>query len=200
MESPWGAAIPAAHPSPVSVVRRRPATKCLAGRRRPDQPPAGGRERAPWASSASSLGSPLRPHEPARATRRATERERTGQHRTTRTGAGWPPDLDRAAPGGTRWTGEHGCRKTHNPSVASSPARLTRKHAGQRPCSERRPSSTRGCVPSVSRLGRWAVTRSSRLLEDLIRRGRRGARVSGACAPRDMRSRERSWLVVEATT
>jgi hypothetical protein len=62
----------------------------------------------------------------SRATRRATELERTGQHRTTRTALGRPPDLDRTAPDRTKWTGQHGGRKTHNPPLAgSSPARPT---------------------------------------------------------------------------
>jgi len=41
MESPWAAAIPAAHPSPVPVVRRTTRNQVTGRRRRPDQPPLG---------------------------------------------------------------------------------------------------------------------------------------------------------------
>jgi hypothetical protein len=52
--------------------------------------------------------------ERGRATRRATERERTRQHRTVRTPREKPAHLDRTALSRTRWTEQHGRRKTHN--------------------------------------------------------------------------------------
>jgi hypothetical protein len=52
-----------------------------------------------------------------RATRRATERERTGEHRTARTARGESLDMDWRALDGTRWAGQHERRKTHNPPL-----------------------------------------------------------------------------------
>jgi hypothetical protein len=53
-----------------------------------------------------------------RAPRRASERERTGQHRTARTASGEPPELDGTARGRTRRTWQDEGRKTQNPTGA----------------------------------------------------------------------------------
>jgi glucose-6-phosphate dehydrogenase-like protein len=85
----------------------------------------------------------------SRATRRATERERTGQHRTTRTLQESLADLVGSETDGTDGQPNTGRRMTHNPSVGgSSPPRPTphhrrgRKTAGRRERTARDPRKT----------------------------------------------------------
>jgi hypothetical protein len=80
-----------------------------------------------------------------------TERHRTAQ--TARTAPREPPDLDRTAPESSRWTGQHGGRKTHNPSVGgSSPPRPTSERAGQHAVSWRGTSRPARGVPHQTRV------------------------------------------------